>query len=116
MQDSRELPGGRSAPRASHAGDKLERPAGENGERAGLVAVRARDRAELQVGEPVDVTALEREGARGAEPYGATDHRRVTRGGPVGVGASGAASAAAQLKGDLGAGVRIGRDAGRGKR
>src|SRR6266576_2096871 len=95
--------------------EELERPAGENGERAGLVARRARDRAELQVGEAVDVTALEREGARGAEPDAATDHRREARGRPVGVGTGGATRAAPQLEGDLRSGVREGRDTGRRK-
>src|SRR5882762_2932439 len=94
---------------------RLERPAGENGERAGLVALRARDSAELQVGEAVDVTALEREGARGAEPDAATDHRRVARGRPVGVGTGGATRAAPQLEGDLRSRVRVRRDAGRRK-
>src|SRR5207247_8713287 len=95
--------------------EELERPAGENGERARLVALRARDRAELQVGEAVDVTALEREGTRGAEPDAATDHRRDARGRPVGVGTGGATRAAPQLEGDLRSGVRVGRDAGRRK-
>src|SRR6266550_2811266 len=74
--------------------EELECPASENQERAGLVALRARDRAELQVGEPVDVTALEREGASGAEPDAATDRRSKSRGGPIGVG-TGAATRAA---------------------
>src|SRR5213078_1433347 len=101
--------------RRDRGGMDLERPAGQNHERASLVALRARDRAELQVREPVDVTTLEREGACGAEPDATAEHPRVTRGGPIGVGTGAATRAAPQLKGDLRAGVRVGRDAGRWK-
>src|SRR5258706_12775293 len=88
----------------------LERPPHQNQERAGLVAIRARQRAELQVGEPVDVAALDRERARGAEAGGAPDRRRVAGGGAIGRGAPTATRPASQLEGGLRGGRRESRD------
>src|ERR1044071_9839906 len=79
----------------------LERPPCENQERPGLVALRARDRAELQIRQAVDVAALDGERARGAEARAAADHRSVAGGRPVGVGARRRAGTAAQLKREL---------------
>src|SRR5438046_10134323 len=62
----------------------LERPAHQNQQRAGLVAIRARHRAELQVGESVDVATLDRKRARGAEAAAAPEHRRIAAGGAIG--------------------------------
>src|SRR5258706_12089746 len=88
----------------------VERPTHQNQERAGLVAIRARHRAELQVGESVDVAALDRQRARGAKAGAATDHRRIAGGGTIGRGTRAATRPASQFEGDLRAGIRVGRD------
>src|SRR5207247_1408464 len=87
----------------------LECPASQNQERAGLVALRARDRAELQVGEAVDIAALHRERARPAEARAPAAHRRVAGGRPVSAAARRRAGAAAQPEGALQARAALGR-------
>src|SRR5690349_19939131 len=99
----------------SGARQGLEGPPHENQERAGLVAIRARDRAELQIGESVDVAAFDRERARRAETGAATDYPCVTGRGTIGRGAGAAPRPASQLEGDLRAGIRVGRDTRRRK-
>src|ERR1041385_5571706 len=93
--------GARGKPRAPFGTQEkryLDPYSQEQQEGPGAIALAAGDRAQVQVGQPVDVTAFQGEGRSVGEPQARADDGVPAGGRPVGVRAGERARAAADFK------------------